>query len=96
MILYISFMKISQRVFELLHGHEIMTGGRTDRRTDGQGDYYRAPPTLSGGALKLRNRLQLAIFLSAYMSLITTVLSGFSQFSFFLNNNHNQILFLFY
>ena len=42
----LSFMKISQRVFELLPGHEIMT----DRQTDGQGDYYRAPPTSSGGA----------------------------------------------
>ena len=61
-------MKISQRVFELLSGHEIMTDGqtdrqtdgqtdrrtdgRTDRQTDGQGDYYRAPPTSFGGALK--------------------------------------------
>ena len=42
-------MKISQRVFELLRGHEIMTDGRTDR--DRQGDYYRAPPSSSGGAL---------------------------------------------
>ena len=31
----------SQRVFELLPGHEIMTDGQTDR----QGDYSRAPPT---------------------------------------------------
>ena len=52
-------MKISQRVFELLRRHEIMTDGQTDgqteRQTDGQtggqGDYYRAPPTSSGGAL---------------------------------------------
>ena len=27
-------MKISQRVFELLHGHQIMTDGQTDRRMD--------------------------------------------------------------
>ena len=57
MMLYILqiFMKISQRVLELLLGHEIMTDGQTDGRTggqtDGQGDYYRAPPTSSGGAL---------------------------------------------
>ena len=44
MILYIctSFMKISQRVFELLRGHKIMTDGQTDRQMggqmDGQGD----------------------------------------------------------
>ena len=48
-------MKISQRVFELLRGHEIMTDGQTDRQTerqtDGQGDYFRAPPTSSGVAL---------------------------------------------
>ena len=48
-------MKISQRVFESLRGHEIMTDGQTDgqtdRQTDGQGDYYRTPPTTSGGAL---------------------------------------------
>ena len=52
-------MKISQRAFELLRGHEIMTDGQTERQTDrrtdgqreGQGDYYRAPPTSSGGAL---------------------------------------------
>ena len=44
-------MKISQRVFELLSAHEIMTDRLTDRRTDRQGDYYRAPPTSSGGAL---------------------------------------------
>ena len=48
-------MKISRRVFELLLGHEIMTGGQTDRQTDGQtdgqGDYYRALPPSSGGAL---------------------------------------------
>ena len=44
-------MKISRRVFYLLPGHEIMTDGRTDRQTDGQGDYYRTPPTSSGGAL---------------------------------------------
>ena len=37
-------MKISQRVFELLRGHAIMTDGETDV----QGDYYRAPPTSSG------------------------------------------------
>ena len=40
-ILYIfvqSFMKISQRVFELLHGHEIMTDGQMDRQTDGWTD----------------------------------------------------------
>ena len=54
-----SFMKISQRVFELLRGHKIMTNGQTDTPTDrqmdgqtnGQGDYYRAPPTSSGGVL---------------------------------------------
>ena len=49
------FMKISQRVFELLPGHEIMTDRPTDRQTDGQsdgqGDYYKVPPTSSGGAL---------------------------------------------
>ena len=28
-----------------------MTDGRTDRQTDGQGDYYRTPSTSSGGAL---------------------------------------------
>ena len=48
-------MKISQRVLKLLRGHKIMTDGhtdgQTDRRTDGQGDYYRALPTSSGGAL---------------------------------------------
>ena len=48
-------MKISQRVFELLRGHEIMTDEKTDRQTDrqtdGQGDYYRTPPTSSGRAL---------------------------------------------
>ena len=46
-------MKISQRVFELLPGHEI--NGQTDRQTDrqmdgqtdGQGDYFRAPQTSS-------------------------------------------------
>ena len=52
-------MKISQRVFELLPGHEIMTDGQTDRQTDGQtdgqGDYYRAPPTSSSGALLTRD-----------------------------------------
>ena len=31
-----SFMKISQRVFELLLGHEIMTDGQIDGRTDGR------------------------------------------------------------
>ena len=40
-------MKISQRLFELLRGHEIMMDGRTDRQMDGQtdrqGDYYTAP-----------------------------------------------------
>ena len=29
-----SFMKISQSVFELLHGHEIITDGQKDRQTD--------------------------------------------------------------
>ena len=52
-------MKISQRAFELLPGHEIMTDGQTDRQTDGQtdgqGDYYRALPTSSGGALLTRD-----------------------------------------
>ena len=55
-------MKISQKVFELLRGHKIKTDGqidewmdgRTDRQTDRQGDYYRAPMTLSGGALILK------------------------------------------
>ena len=46
-------MKISQRVFELLPGHEIITDGQKDGQTDGQGDYYRAPPTSSGGALNM-------------------------------------------
>ena len=41
------FNKISQRLSELLSGHEIMTDGQTD----GQGDNYRAPPTSFGGAL---------------------------------------------
>ena len=45
-------MKISQWVFELLRGHEIMTDGQTDGQTDRQDDYYRGPPTSSGGALK--------------------------------------------
>ena len=38
MILYIctSFMKISQRVFELLRGHKIMTDGQTDGQMGGQ------------------------------------------------------------
>ena len=31
-------MKISQRVFELLRGHEIMTDGLTDRQTDRRTD----------------------------------------------------------
>ena len=48
-------MKISQRVFELLHGHKIMTDrqtdGQTDRWTDRQGDYYRGLQTSSGRAL---------------------------------------------
>ena len=35
-------MKISLTVLELLSGHEMMTDGRTDKQTDGQGDYYRA------------------------------------------------------
>ena len=43
-----SFLKISQRLSELLSGHEIMTDGQTD----GEGDYYiEPPPTSSGGAL---------------------------------------------
>ena len=54
-------MKISQRNFELLPGHEIMTDGQTDgqtdRQTDGQGDYYRALQTSSGGTLM--NRVQI-------------------------------------
>ena len=54
-------MKISQRVSELLRGYEIMTDGQTDgqRQTDGQmegqGDYYRSPPTSSGGDLMKGN-----------------------------------------
>ena len=40
-----SFMKISQRVSELLSGHKIVTrgqiDGRPDRQTDGQSDYYK-------------------------------------------------------
>ena len=55
-------MKISQRVFELLRGHEIMTERRMDRQTDrwmdGQGDYYRTPPTSSDGALKIPDNSQ--------------------------------------
>ena len=60
-------MKISQRVFELLRGHEIMTDGQTDEQTDRQmdkqGNYYRAPPTSSGGALKSVLTLSLNITL---------------------------------
>ena len=60
-------MKISQRVFELLPGHEVMTDGQTDRQTDGQtdgqGDYYRAPPTSSGGATNQRLLQSAVIFL---------------------------------
>ena len=37
-----SFVKVSQRASELLSGHEIMTDGRTNRQTDGQGDYNSA------------------------------------------------------
>ena len=33
-------MKISQRVFELLQAHKIITEGQTD----GHGDYYGPPP----------------------------------------------------
>ena len=33
-----SFMKISQRVSELLNGREIMTDGQTDGRMDGETD----------------------------------------------------------
>ena len=48
-------MKISQRVFELLRRHEIMTDRQTqmDGQMDGQGDYCRALPTSSGGAQKI-------------------------------------------
>ena len=44
-------MKISQRVSALLSGHEIMTYGQTDTRTDRQTDKVISigpPPTPSG------------------------------------------------
>ena len=47
-------MKVSQRVFELLPEHEIMTDGQTDGQTDRRTDKLISlgpPPTLSGGAL---------------------------------------------
>ena len=44
-------MKISQTVFELLPGHEIMTDGRTDKVI-----LIGPPPTSSGGALNMLNR----------------------------------------
>ena len=38
------FYEISQRVFELLPGHEIVTDGQTDGRTDRQTDFvWRGP-----------------------------------------------------
>ena len=50
-------MKISQRVFELLPGHEMMDG-QMDRQMDTQGDYYRAPLTSSGGTLMTNGLVQ--------------------------------------
>ena len=45
MVLHIlpSFMKIFESVSELLSGHEIKIDIQTYKRTNGQGDYYRAP-----------------------------------------------------
>ena len=43
-------MKKSQRVSELLHGHETMMDGRTDRQMD-KVITIGPPPTSSGGAL---------------------------------------------
>ena len=52
-------MKISHRVFELLGRHKIMKDRQTDGQMDGQGDYYRAPPTSSSGALNTLTQIVL-------------------------------------
>ena len=48
--IYTKFHEKSQRVSELLHGHETMMDGRTDRQMD-KVITIGPPPTSSGGAL---------------------------------------------
>ena len=65
-------MKISQRVFELLRtrNHDGQIVGWTDKQMDGQGDYYKAPLTLSGGALITWYVAQLQMSFSFFVSVL--------------------------